>query len=322
MHGPHGSGMTSPHVSVCIPTYRRPDLLQRCLESLRIQDYQDFEIIVTDDSPDMEVETVCRNSGFDKRLRYSRNARPLGSPENWNAAMRLARAPLVKMLHHDDWLAEPYSLRTLASLLDDHPAAGLAFSATRNTSSRDIPGRLHRPCVESLKMMVRDPRIILLGNFIGAPSVTIHRNQPNLEFDPRLKWLVDIDFYARVLRRYPGFAWSEQPLVCTYIAEREARVTDSCLGNPDIELRETGLIWEKFFAEDIPRALWLPALNMWSRLMAVFRVKNLVSLEQMAGCSLCPRWQFLGAFLLSLPRRLVRACRPVRLSNGRLKSAC
>ncbi len=314
--------MTSPHVSVCIPAYRRPDLLLRCLESLRIQDYQDFEIIVTDDSPDMDVETVCHNSGFEKRLRYSRNARPLGSPRNWNAAMRLARAPLVKMLHHDDWLAEPYSLRTLVSLLDDHPTAGLAFSATRNTSSPEIPGWLHRPSVKSLKMLERDPRIILLGNFIGAPSVTIHRNQPGLEFDPRLKWLVDIDFYARVLRQYRGFAWSEQPLVCTYIAEREARVTDSCLGNPDVELREAGLVWNKFFVQDIPNALLFPALNMWSRLMAVFRVKNLLALEHMAGCSLYPRGPFLGAFLLSLSRRLVRACRFARLTGGQVKSAC
>lgn len=41
-----------PRVSVVVPTYKRPDLLERCLDALLAQDYdaEDYEIIIADDA--------------------------------------------------------------------------------------------------------------------------------------------------------------------------------------------------------------------------------------------------------------------------------
>ncbi|WP_224052839.1 glycosyltransferase family 2 protein, partial [Burkholderia cepacia] len=43
----------SPVVSVVVPTYRRPDLLERCLDALCVQvfDPTAYEIVVVDDDP-------------------------------------------------------------------------------------------------------------------------------------------------------------------------------------------------------------------------------------------------------------------------------
>jgi cellulose synthase/poly-beta-1,6-N-acetylglucosamine synthase-like glycosyltransferase len=51
----------TPDISVVIPTYRRPAMLERCLASLMTQDYDPtrFEIIVCDDGPDGACAT-CR----------------------------------------------------------------------------------------------------------------------------------------------------------------------------------------------------------------------------------------------------------------------
>ena len=47
-------------VSICIPAYGNPVGICRLLESVRIQKYRDFEVIVTDDSPDDSVEKAVR----------------------------------------------------------------------------------------------------------------------------------------------------------------------------------------------------------------------------------------------------------------------
>ena len=47
-----------PFISVCIPAYRNPHYLSRLLESIFIQTFKDFEVIVTDDSPDDLLQPI------------------------------------------------------------------------------------------------------------------------------------------------------------------------------------------------------------------------------------------------------------------------
>ena len=48
--------MMPPLVSVCIPAYRQPVAVSRAMASTLSQSFRDFEIVVTDDSPDDSVE--------------------------------------------------------------------------------------------------------------------------------------------------------------------------------------------------------------------------------------------------------------------------
>ena len=45
-------------ISICIPAYKHVDYLQRLLDSILIQTYKNFEIIITDDRPDNSVEIL------------------------------------------------------------------------------------------------------------------------------------------------------------------------------------------------------------------------------------------------------------------------
>src|SRR5436305_1455183 len=64
-------------VSVIVPTFKRPDLLNHCLAALLAQDFDraDYEVIVVDDAPDDNtkqlVECFARQLGTcGPRLRY------------------------------------------------------------------------------------------------------------------------------------------------------------------------------------------------------------------------------------------------------------
>ena len=65
-------------VSVVVPTYRRPELLARCLDALLRQDLDtdDYEVLVVDDEPSLAAREVvesyrCRpHTGETPALRY------------------------------------------------------------------------------------------------------------------------------------------------------------------------------------------------------------------------------------------------------------
>jgi glycosyltransferase involved in cell wall biosynthesis len=50
-----------PKVSICIPTYKHPDLLKVAVDSRLAQTFQDFEVVISDDSPDTRTEEMFRN---------------------------------------------------------------------------------------------------------------------------------------------------------------------------------------------------------------------------------------------------------------------
>ena len=44
-------------------------------------------------------------------LRYFKNEQPLGTPENWNEAIRNANGAWIKIMHNDDWFATDNALQ-------------------------------------------------------------------------------------------------------------------------------------------------------------------------------------------------------------------
>ena len=98
-------------VSVVIPTYRRPNLLRRCLESLRQQDLDAarFEVVVVDDgSGDATAEVLAATTGNVVALTQPRNAGPAAAR---NRGITTATGNLVLFLD-DDVVAAPDLLST------------------------------------------------------------------------------------------------------------------------------------------------------------------------------------------------------------------
>jgi glycosyltransferase involved in cell wall biosynthesis len=113
-----------PHVSVCIRAHTRADGLRSAIESVLAQTYGDFEVVVSDDSG--QLESVAAEFG-DPRVRYHHNTRPAGPAANLSNSVSLARGRLVAILNDDDyWL--PGFLAAAVGVLDRHPDVGIVFT--------------------------------------------------------------------------------------------------------------------------------------------------------------------------------------------------
>jgi len=223
-----------PKVSVCIPAYNQIKYLKRTIDSVLSQNYSDYEIVITDDSSSDIVRDFVNSYNMPVKIRYFKNAVPLGSPENWNEAIRKANGEYIKIIHHDDWLTESDSLNKYVNLLDDNPDVNFAFSGS-HVVFEDGSKWIHSISEDGVNELKNNPNLLLIKNLIGAPSAVIFKKDSNLIFDRNLRWLVDVEYYTRILH-VQKFAYTIDPLIVTFGAL--GRVTDECENNKVVEVFE------------------------------------------------------------------------------------
>lgn len=128
-------GIRDPHdrplISVATPTFRRPDMMRRTIESVLQQNYSDWEMVISDDEgrQGMSWDILSEYARRDSRIRVVENHRGRGQVENTNNAMLACRGHWIKVLHDDDWLA-PGSLETFAELTRTYPNAAFMTSTS------------------------------------------------------------------------------------------------------------------------------------------------------------------------------------------------
>lgn len=225
-------------VSICIPAYNNAKAVSRLLRSIKEQDFEDYEVVITDDSTGDEVSLLVEDT---ENIRYYRNETRLGATANWNKAMSKCKGGYIKMMHHDDWFTDAHSLSELVRLLEEHPEADIAFCGTRQAEDNKCFDR--HIWHSDLLLIEEDYRNLFLGNTIGAPSATIYRSSAGV-YDENLTWLVDMEFYMGILKNNPCFCYTEKPLISIGVSKEQ--LTEECRDDHEINIREYGYIYNKY----------------------------------------------------------------------------
>lgn len=271
-----------PKVSICIPAYNQTNYLSRTLTSIVTQSFTDYEVIITDDSHTTIVRGLLKSFDFKGRLKYYHNEVSLGSPENWNRCISKATGIYIKIMHHDDWFTTEKSLETFVDAMDSS-GADFAFSNAEVYYSRNKRKSIHTPGDSNLTRLTSEPTVLFFGNFIGAPSMTMYKNDTRTVFDRHLKWLVDIDFYISYLKKHPTFIHIDKPLL-TIATEVEQSVTSGLQAN--IEIFENFYMFEKLSSDFSP---W-EYIKANHQLLRLLNRREVLSLRQLRSYgSICPR---------------------------------
>lgn len=231
--------LTEPFVSICIPTFNQINLLSKLLYSIKIQTYKDFEIVISDDSTTDEVGELVSDFSLENpelSIQYKRNQLPLGSPSNWNQSILLARGKWIKIMHHDDCFCDEYSLLNYVKLSEFDNNISFVFSGSIAINNENKSSYYSINNTNFLEIQF-NPYSLIKGNLIGAPSAVMFKKN-NLNFDEKLIWLVDIDFYlCYFLSLNPNqINYTEDFLVNTFMPIE--RITNECWMNPKIEVPE------------------------------------------------------------------------------------
>lgn len=115
--------MPDPLVSFCFTTYKRQDYLRKTLQSIQLQNFSDFEVIVSDNDPEQSGRSIVE--GFnDNRFHYSPNEKDLGMKKSFNRSLERSMGEYIVMIADDDPVY-PDMLETLIALNKMHPGYGM-----------------------------------------------------------------------------------------------------------------------------------------------------------------------------------------------------
>lgn len=182
-------------ISIAIPTHgmeNREYFLTRCLDSLWNQTFQDFEIIVSDNSDDDLIETICHY--YNTGIKYYRN--PVkGMAPNTNEAIKRSSGRLIKIIYMDDFLAHNEALE---KIVKNFAGQWLVTGCVHVMS--DALGEIGEPFNPHQPVYSQD--INTGHNTIGSPSVLTISNDDPLLFDENMTWLLDCDYYYRLYQKY------------------------------------------------------------------------------------------------------------------------
>lgn len=212
-----------PELTVIIPTYRRPEKLDRALSSIPAATIRPYEVIVIDDCLDGSAFEVAKKHG----IRYiCKGGIDRGQSYSRNIGLKLARGTYVSFLDDDDIYAEG-GLDRLLSHADSK--RGLIFGdyLTFTTATRS-DFRLDTVNIDKL----------LICNQIPVGAFLIERSVIFRDFDPQLRSHEDWDFLLFHATRMPLI---HVPGLTVMIDKTENSTTST-------EARRRSLFWLDFFS--------------------------------------------------------------------------
>jgi len=113
--------------SVLLPTRNRLDLLKYAIATVMRQNYDDWEIIVSDNFSTDDIAGYVQ-SVKESRIKYYRTERFIPVTENWNNALEKSSGDYVVMLGDDDCLMKGY-FKTIRGLLETYPAPDFIYTS-------------------------------------------------------------------------------------------------------------------------------------------------------------------------------------------------
>lgn len=124
-------GLTSsnrPMVSIIMPAYNRADIIEYAVESVMVQTYTDFELIIIDDgSTDNTVSVVEALVGrFGGKMKLIALPHNMGVSAARNAGLSVAQGDIITYLDSDNqWY--PYTLACYVAAFSMHPEASCVY---------------------------------------------------------------------------------------------------------------------------------------------------------------------------------------------------
>lgn len=122
--------------SILIPAYKLA-YFKECIDSILAQTYQNFEIVVVNDSSPENLDSIVL-SYDDRRIRYFKNEKNCGAidvVDNWNKCLSYATGDYVICMGDDDKLL-PCCLEEYSKLIDKYPGIGLVHGWTEIINER------------------------------------------------------------------------------------------------------------------------------------------------------------------------------------------
>jgi glycosyltransferase involved in cell wall biosynthesis len=148
----HSKG--NPLVSVIMPAYNAAEYIAEAIESVLIQNYRNFELIIVDDGSTDNTKEIVASFKDDKiKYFYKNNGGPSGAR---NLAIKKAKGQYIMPLDADDMMTPDFITRHLSEF-EKHPDVDLVYSDVLLIDKNSTPIRImNKPEYQDRRYLIRD----------------------------------------------------------------------------------------------------------------------------------------------------------------------
>lgn len=192
-------GMSPPAITIGIMTRNYGRYIREAIDSVLAQSRTDWELVISDDASTDDTSDIIQPYLSDPRITYVRHETNLGQADNWGFLLNQGGAPLLTVLHADDyWL--PCMLDTVLSAFAADPLLDLLYG----NWWRQVEGKNNLVLAKQEQAHTfsgHDEYRYQVKRHTWLPSATVlTRSAADLAGRPDadLKMLVDTEYFLRV----------------------------------------------------------------------------------------------------------------------------
>lgn len=189
----------NPLVSVILPVYNGADYIAEAIESVLIQNYPYWELLIINDGSEDNTEEIVKRFS-DERIQYFLQNHG-GPSAARNEGIRRSKGQFLVMLDHDDYLTADH-IGQMLTAYDRYPEADLIYCDTLLLNEEGKALRVHqRQEFQNPNYLIRE---IFQAGFPIIPFRTCIRRrvfEKIGEYDPSLWVAEDYDMWRRFLKQ-------------------------------------------------------------------------------------------------------------------------
>ncbi len=206
-------------LGVYLLSYNRPGFVQEAIDSILAQDYNDFELIISENSPDNTVLIQLEKYSKDPRVKIVKRNPSLPSLVHFSTLFSEAKKYEFAMLFHDDDVLLPSALTKMMSEIEKNETLAAVSCNALLTKNAENTNMFFNPNLK--KNIIIKSQAQLINRYIFKKLS--HTPFPSYIYRTRLisgmklnpanggKYS-DVSFLVSVVNRGP-FSWLAEPLM-------------------------------------------------------------------------------------------------------------
>lgn len=203
-------------VTIAIPTFNRLGLLRRAVDSVLMQDYENFEIVISDnastDGTHDYLGTLC-----DSRIKVFINTKNIGMVANWQQCLSSATGEYFLLMSDDDAFLDVHAISKFTDFFNSNQEKnfGVIFSDVNleRVNNSNLERFFAKQKIYSTPQLIQE---FFENKILIYPCVTYFRTQDLIDiggyssFDANLA--VDACAWISIALRYGNCGWISEPL--------------------------------------------------------------------------------------------------------------
>ena len=192
-------------LSILIPTYNYSYGLERILKTfinVEKRYLAKVEFLISDDSNNAyeakKIHDICcfYKEQYKYNLIYFEGTKSSNPIDNWNYLISKSNGLYRQIIHHDEFFS---NCRGIKQLLDTINLKKYDIYILKIYSVKKMFIYNHLPNYLIKFLLELFPSFVLIKNFVGPSACFVFKNSCEEIFNPELRWLVDADWYYRLL---------------------------------------------------------------------------------------------------------------------------